>query len=174
MQPPWFQQIWVKKHQRQGGLSLWRKNKTFWKRERGNDDEDILVYVDIDHGGHWPLSTQGGQGKGLKEETRSNPICNLFSIDDKKTLHIPLGLLPSAPPCNIAKRYSSDPKFKISIFEICLHLINYNSTPYFLTSSTRSRNAGTSKETPPDEKWKIITRDTNHFLILILSIQSLR
>ena len=43
-------------------------------------------------------------------------------------------------------------KFKISIIEICLHLINSSYTPYFLTTSTLSRNEGTSKEIPPDEK----------------------
>ena len=54
-------------------------------------------------------------------------------------------------------------KFKISIFEICLHPINFDFTPYFLTSSTLIKNAGTSKEVPPDEKLRIITRFINHF-----------
>ena len=42
-------------------------------------------------------------------------------------------------------------KFRNPIFEICLHLINSNFTPYFLTSSPLSDDAGTSKEIPPDE-----------------------
>ena len=41
--------------------------------------------------------------------------------------------------------------FKTSNFEICLHLIISISTRYFLTSSTRSSNAGASKEIPPNE-----------------------
>ena len=65
-------------------------------------------------------------------------------------------------------------EYKISFFEICLHLINSNFTPYFLTPSTLSSNAGTSKEVPPDEIWNIITRDTNLFLISISSIELLR
>ena len=35
--------------------------------------------------------------------------------------------------------------FGNSIFEICLHLINSNSTPYFLSSSMLSTGAGTSR-----------------------------
>ena len=54
-------------------------------------------------------------------------------------------------------------KFKISIFEICLHPINFNFTPYFLTSSTLTRNAGTSGKIPFDAKRIILTRNTNHF-----------
>ena len=42
-------------------------------------------------------------------------------------------------------------KFRDSVFEICLHLIHSNFTPYFLTSSTPSSDARTSKEIPPDE-----------------------
>ena len=53
-------------------------------------------------------------------------------------------------------------KYKIFIFEICLHLINFNFTPYFLTSLTQER--GYIKPIPPDEKRIIITRNTNHFL----------
>ena len=54
-------------------------------------------------------------------------------------------------------------KFKISIFEISSHLINFNFTPYFLTLSMLTTNAGTSKEIPLDEKWNTITRNTIHF-----------
>ena len=39
-------------------------------------------------------------------------------------------------------------KFRDSIFEICLHLINLNCTSYFLPSSMLSSGAGTSKEIP--------------------------
>ena len=65
-------------------------------------------------------------------------------------------------------------KFEVSIFEICLHPINFGFTPYFRTSSKLSRNAGTSKETRPDEKWITITRYTDHFLSSISFIQLLR
>ena len=65
-------------------------------------------------------------------------------------------------------------KLKVSIFEICLPPINFSSTPYFLTSSTLSRNAGTSKETPPNEKRIFITRNTNHFLKSISFTELLR
>ena len=65
-------------------------------------------------------------------------------------------------------------KIKVSIFEICsLHLINFSFIPYFLTSSTVSRNKVTSKETPPDEKRITITRKTNQFLKSISFIQLL-
>ena len=43
------------------------------------------------------------------------------------------------------------PKFKISIFEICLHPINFNFTLYFLTSLPLTRNAGKSQKVPLDE-----------------------
>ena len=56
-------------------------------------------------------------------------------------------------------------EFKDSFFEICLHLINSNSTTYFLTSSMLSGGAGTAKEIPPDQMWGIITRNNDHFLI---------
>ena len=39
-------------------------------------------------------------------------------------------------------------KFKCSIFDICLHLINSNYTSYFLPSSMLSSGAGTSKQIP--------------------------
>ena len=42
-------------------------------------------------------------------------------------------------------------KFRDSIFEICLHLINSNFTSYFLPSSMLSSGAGTSKEIPLHE-----------------------
>ena len=61
-----------------------------------------------------------------------------------------------------------------SIFEICLHPINFNFTPYFLPSSTLSSYARTPEEIPPDEKWIIITRNTGHFLISISSIPLLQ
>ena len=43
------------------------------------------------------------------------------------------------------------PKFIDSFFEICLHPINSNLTPYFPTSSPLTSYAGTSNETPLDE-----------------------
>ena len=63
---------------------------------------------------------------------------------------------------------------KDSFFEISLYLINPSFTPYFLTSSTLSWHAGTSKEIPPGEKRLINTRNTTHFLISIFFIQLLR
>ena len=64
--------------------------------------------------------------------------------------------------CNLKDTLGNDTqaflKFDISIFEICSHLINSNFTSYFLTSSTLSWNAGTSKEIPPDERLIIFTR----------------
>ena len=42
--------------------------------------------------------------------------------------------------------------FKISIFEIGLYPIKFNCVSYFLTSSTLTRIAGTSKKIPPNEK----------------------
>ena len=42
-------------------------------------------------------------------------------------------------------------RFRYSFFEICLHLINSNFTPYLLFSSAVSSGAGTSKEIPFDE-----------------------
>ena len=46
-------------------------------------------------------------------------------------------------------------KFKDSIFEICLHLLNSNSTPYFLSSTMLSNGAGTSKHLPPDDPCRL-------------------
>ena len=54
--------------------------------------------------------------------------------------------------------------FKNSVFEIRFNAINFNFNPYLLTSSTLTGNVGTSREIPPDGKWSIITRDTNHIL----------
>ena len=42
-------------------------------------------------------------------------------------------------------------KFRDSISEICLHVINSNFTSYFLPSSMQSSRAGTSKEIPLQE-----------------------
>ena len=44
------------------------------------------------------------------------------------------------------------PKFRDSIFEICLHLINSSLTSYFLPSSMQSSGAGTSNKIPLQEK----------------------
>ena len=65
-------------------------------------------------------------------------------------------------------------KFKVSVFEICSHFINFSFTPYFLTPSELSKNAGTTVEIPPDGKWFIVTSNTNHFLISTSLIQLLR
>ena len=43
------------------------------------------------------------------------------------------------------------PKFRDSDFEICLHIINSNFLPYFLSSSTMSSGAETSKEILPEK-----------------------
>ena len=42
-------------------------------------------------------------------------------------------------------------KFRDSIFEICVHLINSNFTPYFLSSSMLRGRAGKSKHLPPGD-----------------------
>ena len=42
-------------------------------------------------------------------------------------------------------------KFRDSIYEICLHLINSHFTSYFLPSSMQSNGGGTSKEIPLQE-----------------------
>ena len=57
-------------------------------------------------------------------------------------------------------------KLKISILVIGLHSINFNFTPHFLTSSMLTSKAGISKEIPPDEKWIIINRNSNHLFIV--------
>ena len=65
-------------------------------------------------------------------------------------------------------------KFRDSVFEICLHLINLNFTSYYLASSPLSSDAGTSKKIPLDEKRNILTLNTDHFLISTSSIQLLQ
>ena len=60
---------------------------------------------------------------------------------------------------------------KSSIFEICLHPINFNFTPDFLTSSMLSRNAGTSRDIPTDENQLSLPAIPNHFSKSILIIQ---
>ena len=60
-----------------------------------------------------------------------------------------------ASACTLKDKLRNDnqvfPNFKLSIFEICLHLSNSNFTPYFLTSSPLSSYAGISKQTPSVE-----------------------
>ena len=45
--------------------------------------------------------------------------------------------------------------FRDSVFEICLHLINSKSSPYFLLSSMLSSGAGTSKHLQPGDACRL-------------------
>ena len=67
-------------------------------------------------------------------------------------------------------------KFRDSIFEFCLYLINSNLTPYFLTPNFNAadRRRRNTKRSPAWWKWIITTPNTDHFLIPIPSIQLLR
>ena len=59
-------------------------------------------------------------------------------------------------------------KFRDFILEICLHLINWNFTSYFLpTFIDAEKRRGNIKGNPASWNWIIITRNTDHFLIFI-------
>ena len=60
--------------------------------------------------------------------------------------------------------------FEISLFDICLHSININFTPYFLISSTLTRNAGTSKEIPLHASELTLPSKPNHFSMSTLLV----
>ena len=60
-------------------------------------------------------------------------------------------------------------KNESSIFEIFLHPINFNFTSYFVTSSTLTWNAGTSKDLLLAESELVLTAILNHFSKLVVS-----
>ena len=64
---------------------------------------------------------------------------------------------------NIDERYWNAPPNQFSIFDIWLHLANFNFTSYCLTSSTLISNAGTSKQIPLDENELSLLAILNHF-----------